>query len=131
MRHRLVLITTGLALVGAICAAIAGASSNLPKLIAGRYHGTKPSAIYFSGDGGNIVTKLHWTSWTSKGASGTGTSVIQNCIPNCASGKQTPYKTTVTFSDVSKGHFTKVVEVRDHQRLVAHYGRTFWPEGAS
>ncbi len=131
MRHCLVRIGICFALVGSVCVAQAGASSTLPKLVAGRYHGIKPVDIFFSGDGGNIVTKLKWLSWTSRGASGTGTSVIQNCVPDCASGKQTPYKTAITLSDVSKGHFTKVIEKRDHTRLVAHYGRTFWPEGAS
>jgi hypothetical protein len=135
MRHRLVLILLGLAAGVATLASGAGAhqaheSGALPKLIAGSYSGIKPTDIDFSGDGGDIVIRIHWRQWTHVSAVGHGSSDILSCIPNCAQGKATPVSTTVTLSNVRSGHFTKVVEVRAGQTLVAHYGRPSWPEGA-
>ena len=44
---------------------------------------------------------------------------------------KTPVKATITLSIVRDGHFTKMVEVREGERLVAHYGTDTWPPGAS
>jgi hypothetical protein len=112
-------------------AAPARESRALPKLIAGSYSGIKPRKIFFSGDAGNIVTKIKWTRWTQATAVGLGTSNIQGCVPNCAQGSETPVPTSVTLSGPRAGHFTKVVEVRAGKTMVGHYGRTAgWPEGA-
>jgi hypothetical protein len=105
-------------------------SGTLPKLIAGSYSGIKPRDIFFSGDGGNIVTKIKWQRWTQHSAVGHGTSDILNCIPNCAQGTATPVATQVTLSNVRSGHFTKAVEVRAGRTYVAYYGRHSWPGGA-
>ena len=105
-------------------------SSRLPKLMTVAWSGIRPTTIGFSGDGGNIVTRIHWKSWNQTGAVGTGTSDIQGCIPNCAQGSETPVSTKVTFSIPVNGHFTKVIEVRHGTTLVARYGRPAWPEGA-
>jgi hypothetical protein len=135
MRHHLAPVAVGLAAAVAIVTSEAGAqpaheSRALPKLVAGSYSGIKPRGIFFSGDGGNIVTKIKWQRWTRTGAVGHGRSDILNCIPNCAQGKATPVTAKITLSKVRSGHFTKYVEVRAGQRSVGYYRRPSWPEGA-
>jgi hypothetical protein len=73
----------------------------LPVFIAGPYRGRRPVNIDLSGDGGNIVIDLHWSHWGYRGASASGTSNIQNCIPDCASGTDTPVSTSITLLDPS------------------------------
>jgi len=125
------LVAAAAALSTNALAAPARESRALPKLIAGSYSGIKPRVIFFSGDAGNVVTKIEWTRWTQTTAVGHGTSNIQGCIPNCAQGSETPVATSVTLSLPRSGHFTKVVEVRKGQTLVGHYGHLVgWPEGA-
>jgi hypothetical protein len=134
MRRCLVLVGVGLAAAAIVAPEAAGhqarAAGALPKLIVGSYSGIKPKEIFFSGDAGNIVTKLKWQRWNGMSAVGHGTSDILNCIPNCAQGKATPVATSVTFSRVRSGHYTKVVELRSGQRYVGYYKRYSWPEGA-
>jgi hypothetical protein len=106
----------------------------LPVLIAGSYRGRRPSNIYISGDAGDIVTGLHW-DWTATHATGEGTSNIQNCVPNCASGTDTPVPTSIVLLDPTNGYFTKLVEQRNGQTEVFYYtpGQypDNWPGGAS
>jgi hypothetical protein len=106
----------------------------LPVLIAGSYRGRRPSSIYISGDGGDIVTGLSW-DWTASHATGEGTSNIQNCIPNCAAGTDTPVPTSIVLLDPTNGYFTKLVEQRNGQTEVFYYtpGQypDNWPQGAS
>ena len=131
MRNRVTLVAMLLTLIAAMCASQAVASSRrLPKLVTYAWSGIRPTTIGFSGDGGNIVTRIHWNSWTQTGAVGTGTSDIQGCVPNCAQGSETPVSTKVTFSKPINGHFTKVIEVRAGMTLVARYGRPAWPGNA-
>jgi hypothetical protein len=135
MRHHLAAIALGLATAVGVVTSEATAdpaheSRALPKFVAGSYSGIKPKDIFFSGDGGNIVTHIKWQRWTHTSAVGHGTSDILNCIPNCAQGKATPVATSVTLSKPRSGHFTKVVEVRAGGTLVAYYRRPSWPEGA-
>ena len=131
MRNRVTLVAMLLTLTAAMFATQAVASSSgLPKLITSGWSGIRPTTIDFSGDGGNIVTRIHWSSWTQTGAVGTGTSDIQGCVPNCAQGTETPVSTKITFSKPVTGHFTKVIEVRDGITLVARYGRPAWPGSA-
>jgi hypothetical protein len=134
MRVRVVGMVLGVVAVGAFgtshaVAGSAGETHRLPRVVIGSYSGIKPKVVAFSGDGGNIVGRLKWR-WTRASATGHGTSDIQGCVPNCAQGTETPVKTTVTFSRPRHGRFTKVVEVRNGQRLVGYYGRDSWPEGA-
>ncbi len=104
----------------------------LPTVIVGSWTGTKPSNIAFSGDGGNVVTGIKWSLWASAQALGEGTSVIQNCIPNCAQGKNTPVATTIVLSQPQAGHFTRMTESRNGQTIVATYGSSHtWPFSAS
>jgi hypothetical protein len=135
MRSRLAPIALCLAAAGAIVSGEATAAPAhkpraLPKLIVGTYSGIKPQVIAFSGDSGNIVTKIKWKRWNQTTAVGHGTSNLQGCVPNCAQGSETPVAATVTLSKPRKGHFTKIVEVRAGHTLVGYYGRFSWPEDA-
>ena len=103
----------------------------LTVLLAGSYRGLRPSGVFFSGDGGNIVTGIRWSSWSRSTASGTGTSDILGCVPNCAQGTATPVSTTIVFNTPRAGHFTAVVERRAGQKtFTARYGQPGWPGGA-
>lgn len=107
----------------------------LPVLVAGPYRGRRPTTIDISGDGGNIVTGLRWSSWTASSATAEGTSNIQNCVPNCASGTETPVATSIALMDPKNGYFTKLVERRDRhtERFVYTPGHIpdNWPGDAS
>jgi hypothetical protein len=107
----------------------------LPVLIAGPYRGRRPSTIDISGDAGDIVTGLHWSSWTASSATGEGTSNVQNCVPDCASGTETPVPTSIRLLDPENGYFTKLVERRDGQTEVFFYTPGHlpdnWPGDAS
>jgi hypothetical protein len=41
----------------------------------------------YCADFGIAITNIRWKSWTANGAVGTGTYLLNNCNPNCASGK--------------------------------------------
>ena len=108
----------------------------LPVLIAGSYRGRRPVDIDISGDAGNIVTDLHWSNWSYRSASASGTSNIQNCVPDCASGTDTPVPTSITVEDPSStGYFTKLVEHRAGTTEVFYYTPGHlpdnWPGDAS
>ena len=108
----------------------------LPLFIAGSYRGRRPVYIGISGDAGDIVTDLQWSNWGYRSASANGTSNIQTCIPNCASGTDTPVPTSITLEDPSsKGYFTKLVEHRDGTTEVFYYTPGHlpdnWPGDAS
>lgn len=134
LRTRLIrpLAALGVAIVlGCGLAALAAAAAGpTPRLNAGSYSGRRPAAIYISGDGGNIVTGIHWPAWKRSYAYGVGTSDILGCVPNCAAGSATPVRTTITLSYPKSGHWTKLVEIRQGRRFTAYYGRPFWPGGA-
>ena len=90
MRARVVGLVLGLVAVGAFgtSQAVAGGAHQarrLPRVVIGSYSGIRPKVVAFSGDGGNIVGKLRWR-WTRRSATGHGTSDIQGCVPNCATG---------------------------------------------
>lgn len=106
------------------------ASASLPVLTVSDWTGREPSEIGFSADGGNIATGLHWSSWTSTGATGNGESDIQNCVPNCAQGTHTPVATTITLSSPVNGHFTAMTETRNGQTTRWTYP-SYWPGQAS
>jgi hypothetical protein len=62
---------------------------------------TEPSQVIVSGDGSAYISGLTWTGWGGSGATGSGTLKLDNCEPNCAQGKFTPYAATVTLSDLT------------------------------
>jgi hypothetical protein len=114
-----------------------GAQPPLPVLFvpAAGYRGIEPSMIGFSGDAGNIVTGITWSSWTAEGATGTGISDIQGCVPNCAQGSETPVTTTISISAPVDGMFTAITEMRAGASSTFSYppapGGPLWPEDAS
>jgi hypothetical protein len=63
----------------------------------------KPSEILYTGDGSEFFAgegskkagKLHWTVWNSTEGLGTGDQWIDNCTPNCASGKFSKFPVTL------------------------------------
>ena len=48
----------------------------------------EPSSMTFGCDGTGDLANMHWTSWSLNGADGTGTTALNDCTPDCASGKQ-------------------------------------------
>jgi hypothetical protein len=131
-RWSIVLVLSTVAIAsGIIVTALADAAARrTPILIAGSWTGRRPVDIDISGDGGNIITKIHWSAWKTSYAYGVGTSDILGCVPDCASGSVTPVRTTITLSLPRAGHWTKLLETRQAQRLIARYGRPLWPIGA-
>ncbi len=107
----------------------------LPVLIAGPYRGRRPAIIDISGDAGDIVTGLHWSSWTASSANGEGTSNIQGCVPDCATGTETPVPTSIELLNPKNGYFTKLIEQRNGQTEVFVYTPGHlpdnWPGDAS
>lgn len=101
-----------------------------PVVNIGSYTGRAPSKIDFSADGGNIVTGIHWGSWTARGAIGHGTSAIESCVPNCAQGPVTYVPATITLSAPLGGEFTVLTETRKGQTITLRYPVS-WPLAAS
>jgi hypothetical protein len=104
---------------------------SLPVVSFGGFCGIKPTAIYVSGDGGNIITNIKWSSWTPTSASGVGTSEIQSCAPNYAEGTDTPVSTTVSFSQPEDGLFEDMTETRNGQQTSYSFVHGYWPGEAS
>jgi hypothetical protein len=104
-----ILIATGLL---AATEASAGAAG-LPKLAdsaGSKKAAVRPGTILYTGDGSGFfagagksgtppkVGKLHWTSWSAQGASGTGANWLNNCKPNCARGHFSAFPVTLKAS---------------------------------
>ena len=106
------------------------ARAPLPVFIAGTYRGRRPKTIDISGDGGDIVTALHWSSWSASSANGEGTSNIQRCVPNCAEGTDTPVSTSIKLTDPARGYFTRLTERRDGQTEVFRYTPGHLPDNS-
>ena len=105
-------------------------SATLPVLVVGSYSGMKPAEIAYSGDSTNVVTGMTWSSWTATGATGTGTSDIDSCVPSCAAASPNPVTTTVTLSDPVGGHFTQMSETRNGTTTSYTYPSQ-WAQSAS
>jgi hypothetical protein len=103
--------------------AVAGHATThgLPMFVFGPYRGLRPRNIYFSGDGGDIVGELRWSSWTSSHATGEGQSNVQGCVPDCASGAEIVTPTLITLRDPVNGYFTRIIERRDGQNTIFFY----------
>ena len=62
----------------------------------------KPESITLTcADGGWSIQAITWTTWTEKGAKGTGTWRENLCKPNCAEGKIAEAKVNVKLSDLT------------------------------
>jgi hypothetical protein len=72
----------------------------------------RPSIIYFSGDSGNVVTAISWSSWNAESATGNGSWGYNSCVPTCAGGAVTNYPATITLSDPVNGQFEKIQEIQ-------------------
>jgi hypothetical protein len=76
----------------------------------------KPTKIVVTcGDANNVVTKIKWESYGTKAASGTGTALVNDCDPNCASGKAKKFPVVVTLTTPKNcgggiTQFTRLVE---------------------
>jgi hypothetical protein len=56
----------------------------------------RPSSFVLAcADGGAILNKLHWVSWQSV-AFGSGTEVVNSCVPTCVAGKAYSFPVLVT-----------------------------------
>jgi hypothetical protein len=65
----------------------------------------KPSSLtQFCADAGTEVAKIHWNTWSIKGASGTGILAINSCDPYCAAGKIYQTKVIINLSGLRKTH---------------------------
>lgn len=58
----------------------------------------RPRAIQMSGDASWIIGPIRWTSWGGAIAKGSGTSDVETCEPNCASGGVVKTISQVTLS---------------------------------
>ena len=105
-------------------------AASLPVLTVGSYSGTRPSEIAYSGDATNVVTGLSWSSWSATGATGTGTSDIDNCVPSCAAASPNNVSTTITLSAPVNGKFTKMTETRNGSTTNYTYPSD-WAQSAS
>lgn len=108
---------------GGFAAARHGSARGLPVFVLGGYRGRRPRTIGFSGDGGNIVGGLRWSSWTQSHAVASGWSDIQGCVPDCATGAEILVPTLITLRDPAHGYFTRIVERRDGQTVTFLYSR--------
>jgi hypothetical protein len=105
------------------------ASPSLPVITVGSYTGLYPGQIDFSGDSGNFVNGITWTSWTATNAIGYGKSDIDSCVPDCAEAPADFVVAIITLSDPIHGRFTLLVEKRNGTTETYHYPRV-WPEDA-
>ncbi len=108
----------------------ASTPAQLPMLTVGSYSGMKPTEIAYSGDATNVVTKIQWSSWTATGATGTGTSDLDSCQPNCAQAPPDYVTTTITLSAPVNGTFTHMTETRNSETANYSYPGT-WAQSAS
>ncbi len=60
--------------------------------------GARPKELFMFEDGSWVLEDLHWSTWGSKTARGSGISSASDCEPNCAAGKRTKLRATLTLS---------------------------------
>jgi nucleoid-associated protein YgaU len=56
------------------------------------------SVVLACADGGNRLAAMHWTSWAPTDANGTGTEYLNDCTPNCATGKFLAYPIDISLT---------------------------------
>ena len=100
-------------------------------LVAGSYDGTRPSVIQFSGDDGDVVTGIQWSSWGRQRATGRGTVGLDDCTPSCAEGTTRYVAATITLSAPdANGEWTVITEAANGRTttfsLAGH-----WAQGAT
>ena len=88
---------------GIAAAMPASATTGMPPVIYNDSNGwltpqVRPAWILIGQGGSPMAHTWHWTTWNSKAARSTGTLVTNNCIPNCAYGRDSYHKLYVTLS---------------------------------
>lgn len=58
---------------------------------------TRPYNFALSCDSSDLLVRLTWKRWTTKGASGHGYEGLNDCLPDCAQGKYRIYPVHVNF----------------------------------
>ncbi|HEY0933102.1 MAG TPA: hypothetical protein VGD91_05085 [Trebonia sp.] len=61
----------------------------------------RPGQITLSADGSRYVNSLTWDSWGGAQATSEGTLYVNDCQPDCASGKFTGYLAQVTLAGLT------------------------------
>jgi hypothetical protein len=58
----------------------------------------RPGRIEFGTDGTHFITHLQWSRWKSYGAQAVGRYYMDDCVPDCASGRYHVYQVTMLLS---------------------------------
>ena len=92
----------------------------------------KPSTIVLAcADYNSLIQKITWTSWTRKLASGTGTLVQNDCLPDCAAGHFHRYPVLVIlWANQRYGNgqrYTEITEMLPGARPPVFNGRKWVP----
>ncbi len=53
-------------------------------------------------DGGWLLTNINWTTWSPKGATGSGIYSVNPCVPSCAEAQRVEAPVTLTLSNLTK-----------------------------
>jgi hypothetical protein len=104
----------------------------------------RPSSFVLTcADAGDVLTHLHWVSWSTNAAFATGIEQINNCTPDCAAGKFINYPVLVNLwrpallskHPVAVLHFTRVTRVYTANRPPLYFcngtKKTCYPQTAT
>jgi len=82
-------------------------------------------------DGNSTLTRLSWTSWTTKLASASGTLVQNDCLPSCVGGHFHSYPTLIVLwgsAQYRHGHrYTKLTVIFTGARPLVFNGQKWVP----
>jgi len=74
----------------------------------------RPTEIMLTcGDGGMIVINIKWKTWTSSGATGTGTYSQNMCDPDCADGTRVEVPVTIKLNNLFEYKGRNVLKTLD------------------
>jgi hypothetical protein len=103
----------------------------------------RPSSFILTcADAGDVLTHLHWVSWSTNAAFATGIEQINNCTPDCAAGKFINYPVLVNLwrpellsKHLGTLHFTRVTRVYTANRPPQYFcngtKKTCYPQTAT
>jgi hypothetical protein len=96
----------------------------------------RPVTFFQFCDGSAYVDHLQWSTWNASTATGTGTQYVDNCTPNCASGKWSHRTVDLIFwrSIPVQGHpgergYTQMTELYPGARVGSNNTYTSAPPG--
>ena len=100
-------------------ATAAGHKTYFPQSGSAHQRVIRPRTLLLSGDGTLWVAKTTWSHWSGTRADGRGTSVVNNCNPNCAQGhlRRDPVVVHLSRPHHKCGHWF-------FNRVVLHYPKT-------